>query len=472
MSIRVRLGIVVVALVAAALTGIGFTVYIRLDRNLIAEIDSNLDRATERADRRLAAAINDPTRSLDNGLQTSETSGSTRSSGTDAFFVEFRDVSGSVVSSTLRRVGELPESPPKIPTDVMTSPSLRYTVDSVDGATQYRLRVATVPGRGVMIVAASLDDTDSTLQHVLLVELIGGGTVLIALAVLSQWLVAVGLRPLRAMEKVTSAIVADDFSQRIEVTNPKTEVGGLGTSFNSMLERLQASFTAQQSTEDRLRRFVSDASHELRTPLTSIRGYAELYRAGALASPETMSRAMGRIEQEASRMGALVEDLLLLARLDEGTPLGAAPVDLAELAENAVSDARAVEPSRTIELVRPAEPVVIRGDAARLTQVVLNLLANVRAHAGPEAAVTVTVRNVGASAEIVVQDTGLGMPEEVLEHVFERFFRADEARTSTQDHFGLGLSIVSSIVHAHGGSVDAASTPGKGTTITVTLPPG
>lgn len=469
MSIRRRLVIIVLALVGLSLAAVGLTTYVRLDKFLINQTDASLDHASVNAARRLAAEVSGrgpsrlrpPTRSDEAG---------TRATTPNAFFIEVRDNAGGVLVSTPREVGEAASSPPKLPADLATGTQTRYTVDSVDGSIRYRLLVQRIPGQGVAIVGASLQDADSTLRHALIIEVIGGVAVLLALAMLSRFFVGVGLRPLRSMEKATMTIAGGDFSHRIEVTNPKTEVGGLGTSFNTMVERIQTSFAAQQLTEDRLRRFVSDASHELRTPLTSIRGYSELYRTGALAAPDEVGKAMGRIEQEATRIGLLVDDLLALARLDEGRALKPCPVDLVALVSDALDDASAVEPHRSFALDVPDEPVIVSGDRTRLDQVIANLLSNVRAHAGCEAAVTVSVTRDDDHATITVRDTGVGMTPEVLEHVFERFFRADVARSRAADHFGLGLAIAASIIQAHNGTIEAESSVGIGTNLTVSLP--
>jgi two-component system OmpR family sensor kinase len=236
-----------------------------------------------------------------------------------------------------------------------------------------------------------------------------------------------------------------------------------------MLERIESAFAQRQASEDRLRRFVADASHELRTPLTSIRGYAELFRRGAASRPDDLAKAMHRIEEEAARMGVLVEELLLLARLDQGRPLERQPVDLSAMAGEAVADARVVEPSRPIALDVDG-PVQVTGDSARLRQVFDNLLANVRTHTPPGTPATVRVRANGETAVLVVEDQGRGMTEDEAARAFERFYRVDPSRARASGGLGLGLSIVSAIVTAHSGEVRVDSVPGEGATFTVTLP--
>ncbi len=236
-----------------------------------------------------------------------------------------------------------------------------------------------------------------------------------------------------------------------------------------MLTRIEESFAERRETERRLRQFVADASHELQTPLTSVRGYAELFRRGAAQRPDDLATAMGRIEAEATRMGVLVDDLLLLARLDQGRPMDAAPVDLTALVGDLVADARAVEPDRPIALEAGA-PVTVHGDDLRLRQVVGNLLSNARAHTPPGTPVTVRTLVRNGEAVVEVADRGPGLPSEHAARVFERFFRADPSRARASGGSGLGLSIVSSIAEAHGGRAEVESAPGEGALFRVVLP--
>ncbi len=245
--------------------------------------------------------------------------------------------------------------------------------------------------------------------------------------------------------------------------HPATEVGRLGSSFNRMVTQVQSAFTAREASEQRLRRFVADASHELRTPLTSIRGFAELYRQGAVTESADVARLLGRIEDEAKRLGLLVEDLLALARLDEQRPLRVEDVDLAVLAADAVHDAQAVQPERHLILDVPG-PLVVRGDEARLRQVVGNLLAKALQRTPADAAVHVRLRSEPGAAVLEVADAGPGMTAKTASRVFERFYRADASRTRASGGSGLGLSIVASLVQAHGGRVELDTAPGQGAT--------
>jgi two-component system OmpR family sensor kinase len=255
----------------------------------------------------------------------------------------------------------------------------------------------------------------------------------------------------------------------VEPTDERTEIGRLGIALNSMLAQIEAAFEERRASESRLRRFVADASHELRTPLTSIRGYAELFRRGASSRPEDLEKSMRRIEVEASRMGVLVDDLLLLARLDQGRPLERAPVDLSVVAGDAVESARAVEPDRPID-VALSRPALVEGDEGKLRQVVDNLLDNVRVHTSPRTPVHVKVERSGSEVVLSVVDEGAGLSPEAAGRVFERFYRGDPARSRVTGGAGLGLSIVAAIVEAHGGRVGVSSPEGAGAAFEVRLP--
>jgi two-component system OmpR family sensor kinase len=272
----------------------------------------------------------------------------------------------------------------------------------------------------------------------------------------------------------TAGLIAEgNLSHRITHDDRATEVGQLGHALNVMLGNIETSFTEKEESERRLRQFVADASHELRTPLTSIRGYAELFRSGAAADPATLERVMLRIESEGERMGRLVEDLLLLARLDQGRPLERATIDLVPLVTEAVEDARIVALDHPIDLTAPDE-ARITGDANRLRQVIGNLLTNARVHTPPGTPVHVSLVTSGDIVTLTVGDEGQGIAPDDARHVFDRFFRADTSRTRVGDDHGsgLGLSIVASIVAAHGGHVTLDTAPGQGATFTVTLPGG
>jgi two-component system, OmpR family, sensor kinase len=395
-------------------------------------------------------------------------------------YVEVRDqTTGRVLFHNQGRFpGEEALPPPRLPSRIRLNPpsegqrdAVRYfTAPATSGDDRYRVRASIDPGHPgeLLIVADSLHNVDDTLHRLFLIELFVTLAVLAGLVALALWVVRIGLRPLREIEQTAAAIGAGDLSRRVERADPSTEIGRLGLALNAMLGQIERAFKAREASEARLRRFVADASHELRTPLAAVRAYSELYRRGAATRPADLDRAMSGINRESERMSLLVDDLLLLARLDEGRPLEQEPVDLGEVAGEAVETARTVEPSRPIDLA--AEPAVVLGDRDRLRQVVDNLLANVRAHTPADGAVHVSVARNGTNAVLEVADSGAGMDEEELERVFERFHRGDPSRSRASGGVGLGLSIVAAVAEAHGGSASAESEPGRGSTFRVTLP--
>jgi two-component system OmpR family sensor kinase len=345
-----------------------------------------------------------------------------------------------------------------------------FTVGAQSGGGHYRVRASIEPSASnyLLVIAAPLNEVGRTLNRLLLIELLVTGGVLAALAGLGLWVVRLGLRPLEAIGATAAAIAAGDLSQRVERAEERTEVGRLGIALNAMLGQIESAFKAREASERRLRRFVADASHELRTPLAAVRAYAELFTRGADRRPEDLARSMTGITRESERMSILVEDLLLLARLDEGRPLEREPVELDRLVGEAVETARTVDPDRPIEL--RAEPVSVLGDRDRLRQIVDNLLSNVRSHTPAAAAVRVSVSRRDGSAVVEVADSGPGLGDEELERVFERFYRSDASRSRSSGGVGLGLSIVSAVAEAHGGAVSADSQLGEGAIFRIELP--
>jgi two-component system OmpR family sensor kinase len=320
-----------------------------------------------------------------------------------------------------------------------------------------------------LIVAIPLRDVTDALHRLLFIEAVVAAIVLLCIAVLAWLVVKLGLRPLQQMQETAGAIAAGDLSRRVETADEHTEVGRLGLALNQMLQHIEHAFDERAASEARLRRFVGDASHELRTPLTSIRGYAELFRRGAAERPEDLAKAMRRIEEEADRMGVLVDDLLLLARLDQGRPIERTPVDLTRIVGDAVDDARTVAPGRSIEY-SPNGAIIVPGDEVRLRQVMANLLQNAVRHTPADTPVHVRVTTDDADAIIEVRDEGPGMATEEAGRVFERFWRGDASRTRASGGTGLGLAIVAAIADAHGGSASVDTAPGQGATFRVHLP--
>jgi two-component system OmpR family sensor kinase len=346
-----------------------------------------------------------------------------------------------------------------------------FTVPAVGGGSDYRVLARPASDGDSVVVAISMSGVDSTVTRLALYTTAVSLVVVLLLFLLARVVVGVGLKPLVAVEDTAEAIAAGDLSRRVPDGPPGTEVGRLSTSLNAMLGQIESSFSAREAGERRLRRFVADAGHELRTPLTSIRGYAELYRQGAIAEPAAQARAMSRIESEAERMGHLVDDLLLLARLDQQRPLERVPVDLSTIARDAVADARVRDPGRSIAIDVPSADVVVTGDPDRLRQVLDNLLGNALVHTPPATSVSLSLgQPAGGHVELAVRDEGPGLTPEQAARVFERFYRADSARSRSNGGSGLGLSIVEAVVTAHAGTVRCASEPGAGTTFTLTLP--
>lgn len=322
------------------------------------------------------------------------------------------------------------------------------------------------------VVAKSLEQENSILARLMVVQFIISAIVLVILALLAYYLAYRALRPLREVERTAGEIAAGELDKRVPSWPQKTEVGQLSRALNTMLERLQGSLEHSRQREEQMRRFVGDASHELRTPLTSVRGYGELYRAGAIKDAD---KVLEKIDAESERMSLLVEDLLALTRA-EGQRLDLKPVDMLEVGLSVVSSARAAFPERSISLDNRTEGVpVVKGDASRLHQVLLNLVTNGVRHGGEDASVTVRLargQDENGDREVIVRvvDDGVGMSKEDAAHIFERFYRADQSRSRASGGSGLGLAIAKSLVEQHGGSVAVDSEPGKGSTFTIRLP--
>ncbi|HEY3669339.1 MAG TPA: HAMP domain-containing sensor histidine kinase [Acidimicrobiia bacterium] len=344
-----------------------------------------------------------------------------------------------------------------------------FTVASDSGSGRYRLLAARAPDGTVNLVGLSLQDVDATMGRLRLVLIAAIAIVIGILGVVVFWVLRLGVRPIKRMTKTAGTIATGDLSQRVPEEAEGTEARELGDALNAMLTTIEGAFAERSASEARLRRFVADASHELRTPVTTIRGYAELYRHGGLAEPAELDQAMRRTEAESVRMASLVDDLLLLARLDEGRPLARDEVDLGVLGVDAAADARAVAPDRLIT-AEVAEGVTVDGDEDRLRQVVGNLVGNALVHTPAGTPVSVRVHNGGALAVVEVHDDGPGMTPDVAARAFERFSRADASRSRNGGGSGLGLAIVRAIVVAHGGEVVLESVPGAGTTVRVELP--
>jgi signal transduction histidine kinase len=480
--LQVKLIVAVLALVAVALALIGVASVAALDGYLVGRLDSQLALVADRYSHEDRVGP-----------------GGGRGPGPlSPYLVQKRSPNGEIVGSIPNDSLDGDEHPPQLPSDAgwfQKHVGRAATVPATEGGGRWRVAVEpTADGDGTILVAASLDGIDSTLASLRRIDLVVSLVVLVALAGVGAAIVRASLRPLVDIEQTARAIAGGDLTRRVPDRDPRTEVGRLGRALNTMLAQIESAFGARAASEasarrseeaarhseDRMRRFVADASHELRTPLTTIRGFAELYRQGAARDPAELDRLMRRIEDQAARMGLLVEDLLLLARLDQQRPLDRDPVDLLALAAEAVNDAHAVAPDRQIELVLGTgdgdvgTALVVLGDDQRLRQVLANLVNNALTHTPAGSPVEVRVGTApldgrpGAAVEVV--DHGPGLTPEQTERVFERFFRADPARSSAAGGTGLGLSIVAALVAVHGGTVQVDSIPGRGARFRVVLP--
>jgi two-component system OmpR family sensor kinase len=460
-SLRGRLIAGVVGLVAAALVTTG-TVGIALQRDyLVEQVDAQLTigiRVMSRPPTR--ALVRPPTATVDQ-LPT-------------PFWFTDLGPNGAVVR---QRGGSLApgESKPDLSgidaAKVREEAGKAFTVPSTNGGSEFRVRaVEEADGSGIGTVAISLQSVDATVHRleritwlVALVVL----TVLIALAIVAVWL---GLRPLEKVERTAEDIAAGDLSKRVPEGRPGTEIGRLSNALNAMLAQIESAFAAREQGATALRQFIADASHELRTPLTTVRGYAELTRTGALTDEAARNRAMSRIEAEAARMGGLVDDLLLLAYLDQERPLKFTQVDLGSLTAEAVSDARAQAPGRPIDYAVTDTPLLVDADADRIRQVLGNLLGNALSHTPDRTPVHVSVEREGDVVRLEVADEGPGLPPDQVRRLFERFYRVDPGRSRDRGGSGLGLAIVQAIVQASSGDVTCTSAVGVGTSFVVTLP--
>jgi two-component system OmpR family sensor kinase len=464
MPLRVKLVAALTLLVALALAVTGFAASTALRGYLVQRVDENL----------IASVRNGPGGVLEphhNGLRRP-----------DEYLVQYTFLNGTVRQAFDVTKTAAPKLP-KLTVAFVQSHTKPFTVRSPSDSA-YRVLVFPVQfddgTQGLAAVAAPITDANRTVQRLTMLELGIGAIVLLVFAGAGYGFVRSSLRPLVEVEETAEAIAGGDLSRRIPESDPRTEVGRLSRALNGMLGQIENAFVAQQASEsearhseERMRRFVADASHELRTPLTSIRGFAELYRQGAVAGGDDLDRVMKRVEDEAARMGLLVDDLLLLARLDQQRPLLHEPVDVLQLARDAAHDAAAVAPARdvTVEVTGDGPPVVM-GDDARLRQVFGNLLTNALTHTpdGTPVRMRVGADNGTGLAAVEVTDEGPGLSPEQTTKVFERFYRADAARTRAQGGSGLGLSIVAAVAEAHGGSVRVETAPGAGARFVVELP--
>jgi two-component system OmpR family sensor kinase len=467
LSLRGRLLIGVISLVAVGLLVSDVATYATLQSSLVGRIDDQLQKSSTVTT--AVAVLNSPLCHPRGG----PSSAGDFPAGT---ITELVATDGTVVTACTVGLGSTASNAsPILPRTLHSAgeghPAQPFTVEGTGGVSQYRMTdwPENSLGGQFVVFAIPLTPVQSTLSQLLKLEALIGLGVLGAIAVLALLIIRIGLRPLQKMGAVAQDIAAGDLAKRVEPATPKTEIGRLGLALNGMLSQIEAAFEQRKASEQRLRRFIADASHELRTPLTSIRGYSEMLRRGAEQSPNDADLARRRIEEESVRMSVLVDDMLLIARLDQGRPLEKKPVDLQGIASDAAADARAVAPSREITLTA-AGPVVVEGDDTRLRQVLGNLVRNALVHTPQQTAVEIAVSTEDGVGRMSVADHGPGLRPEEINRIFEPFYRADPSRSRDSGGAGLGLSIVSAVVSAHGGQVRVKPTDGGGVTFEVELP--
>ena len=474
-SLRVRLMLATFTLALVAIAGSDFAAHIALKNYLVSQLDSQLQNVTESSMMRLDRAGIDPNMG-------EEDQGDNRTfrrvrplRGVPTMTqVTLLDLNGNVIGQlggdfsdhiTSEEFGKLDAA------GVVAKHGKPFTIKGEEHGTDSRAIAKLLPsGLGTVVVSTTMDSVDNTLNKLTALFILLSLIILVLIIFVSRMIIGLSLRPLTQIEDKAAAIAEGDLSVRLDSINPKTEVGRLTESLNAMLSRIEESFAVRTKSESRLRRFVADASHELRTPLTAIRGFAELHRQGAVEGAEKTKELIGRIEKESIRMGSLVEDLLMLARLDQAPMLHKDPVDLSHLIKEAVESARAAGPDHPITVVVP-EDLFVLGDSMRIHQAVANLLANARTHTPTGTNVAVNAESNENEVTITVSDDGPGLPEGDQERIFERFFRADPSRQrSSGEGSGLGLAIVDAVMKAHGGSVTVASEVGKGCAFTLHFP--
>lgn len=472
MSLRFRL-LAGVAVVMVALVVAGVLIKVGTERHLTGQVDDRL--------RRLDLPVGDLIAAM-GPLSPAGGADEVAAVPSPTYIGVVDPTTDELTAIAVPHEGGVPVPPPVVPGALLTSPTLGtdevVTVPSADGATRYRAVVVSTADMDiplpaeladvVVVVAVPLDQVDAAIDGLVRTEAIALASVLVVLGLVTWWVLHLGVRPIKRMADAAAVVAAGDLSHRIPAGTAGTEARELRVALNQMLGTIDAALDERRRAEERLRQFLADASHELRTPVATVRGYAELYRAGGLTDRDRLDDALRRTEQEAERMGRLVDDMLTLAHLDEGRPLERSAVDLSAVAVDAAQDARALDPERPVRT--DIEPVEVVGDESSLRQIAGNLVRNAIVHTPSGTAVEVSVRRDGGSALLAVRDDGPGMDEATASRVFERFFRADAARARATGGSGLGLAIVRSIAEAHDGTVALDTGPGSGTTVTVVLP--
>ena len=453
MTLRARLVISFTVLLLIVIAGLGVVAFHSVNTILTDQIDLTL------------------TRFADRGPVPRPGGGPANPDRGDSFLSPIAEVflspDGGILSERPSGFGDAPDPLPDIG-GIDGQTGLTY-LPSVDDTLEYRAHITVYSDGSTIVRAIPLDEVASATSSLIQTLLLTGAGVLLIGGAATWWAVERAMHPVEEMVDTAEAIAAGDLTQRIPEGDPGTELGRLGISLNEMLAHIEDALRNEREGRQRLRKFVADASHELRTPVTAISGYAELRRKGGLDTPQSEDRAWSRIESESQRMGTLIKDLLMLARLGQHQRLELEVIDLAQVARDAAADHAAINPERPIS-VTGVESLELRGDQQWLHQVVSNLLANVRVHTPSGTLVTIDVDDDGSWCVLSVIDNGPGIPPESLDHIFDRFYRADPSRSRQSGGSGLGLSIAAAIVEAHGGTVGAVNDAGGGATLKVRLP--
>ena len=474
-SLRNRLILATLGLAAIAIAASDFAASNSLRTFLINQADSQLNEVVQtsmlRLDRAGIDSANQDGDGDENGFRPLRPFGAVPTTTA----VTLLDISGNVIG----RIGgefansiDLNEFKKLTPEKVDSLNELPFTISGDDGETDIRAIARSLPsGEGTVVISVALDSVEKTVAGLRGIFILISFIVLISIAIVARSLIKLTLKPLNQIEKTAAAIAEGDLSARLPEVNSRTEVGRLTGSLNTMLSRIEESFTIRTESENKLRRFVADASHELRTPLTAIRGFAELHRQGAVVGEEKTKELVSRIEKESIRMSSLVEDLLLLARLDQSRELTFDPVDINHLVKEAVASAQAAGPGYEITVSSTNDEVFVLGDSMRIHQAIANLLANARTHTPVGTKIAVNISQGDLETKISISDNGPGLSEEDQKRVFERFFRADPSRVRVGgEGSGLGLAIVDAVMKAHGGRVEVNSKIGAGATFTIVFP--
>ena len=474
-SLRNRLILATLGLAAIAIGASDFAASNSLRTFLINQADSQLNEVVQtsmlRLDRAGIDSANQDGDGDENGFRPLRPLGAVPTTTA----VTLLDISGNVIG----RIGgefansiDLNEFKKLTPEKVDSLNELPFTISGDDGETDIRAIARSLPsGEGTVVISVALDSVEKTVAGLRGIFILISFIVLISIAIVARSLIKLTLKPLNQIEKTAAAIAEGDLSARLPEVNSRTEVGRLTGSLNTMLSRIEESFTIRTESENKLRRFVADASHELRTPLTAIRGFAELHRQGAVVGEEKTKELVSRIEKESIRMSSLVEDLLLLARLDQSRELTFDPVDINHLVKEAVASAQAAGPGYEITVSSTNDEVFVLGDSMRIHQAIANLLANARTHTPVGTKIAVNISQGDLETKISISDNGPGLSEEDQKRVFERFFRADPSRVRVGgEGSGLGLAIVDAVMKAHGGRVEVNSKIGAGATFMIIFP--